>query len=226
MTSSRFSKWADWIVKIATMVLAVPASWGVADQAFADIGVPFRYVLQVAAVSLLEGVLVSNWVLLDIRKSDSVAAKSRYVLTVWVMYGAMLAVSILHGEGVAGVVFRVAFGLALVGSTWDTLVATWERIARSVADRGVSADWRVSWHQNALDRSVAKERASSLARLSLAEIGASEAVQMAAITSERDRGLGNVSRPLAVLPLADRPNGGNGRSVSALGAVDRLPIRK
>lgn len=218
MSANKFAKVVDWIVKLATLVLAVPASWGVAGLAFAEVGGWLRVVMQVAAVALLEGVLLSNWVLLDVKRSEVMAAKARYVTTVWIMYGAMLAVAVMHGEGLAGVVFRLAFGMALVGSTWDTLVATWERVSKA-SQAGISADFWVARHATKLARFEAKERRSAMSRLVLAEIAAREAVGMARIENVKsvelaavglsaERGqTDRISYPLTIPPVLETGNG-------------------
>ena len=97
------------------------------------------WLFQLAAVVLVEGVLVSNWILLESRKSEGPEVKLRYALTVAVMYLGMLAVSLADGEGGAGLIFRVAFGLALIGSTWDTFAHTFAKLrSQAESDGAVS----------------------------------------------------------------------------------------
>ena len=85
---SKVQKFIDWGIKIASLAITGPATWRVAAQLFADIPEPFVYVMQFAAVFLIEGVLISNWLLLEFDKTATPEIKVRYALTALAMYAA------------------------------------------------------------------------------------------------------------------------------------------
>jgi hypothetical protein len=224
---SKVQKWIDWVVKLATLLVAAPATWRVAGEAFQGV-----IVFQVAAVVLVEGVLLSNWLLLDSRRSESPEVKLRYAVTVAVMYAAMLWIAVRDGEGMSGLIFRLSFGLAVAGATWDTFAYTLQKLRRDRVESGVSVDWRVRWHRERLERDQARAALDSGYRVSLAEIAGGEAVKLAQVAARRELGLkliesqktsvqGENRYPLSIPPVSKSQliPGGNGQSVSARGVV-------
>ncbi|NDJ35391.1 MAG: winged helix-turn-helix domain-containing protein [Chloroflexi bacterium] len=139
----------DWGVKIASIAITGPATWIVATELFSDIQNPLLlFFMKFSAVFLIEGVLFSNWLLLEFDKKASPEIKARYGLTALVMYAALAIIGFQH-EGAVGIVFRVALLAALIGSGWDTYVYTWEK-ATSKVDRSVENSRRVRRHARKL----------------------------------------------------------------------------
>ncbi len=138
-------KTLDWGVKIASLAVTGPATWIVATQLFADVESPvLLFAMRFAAVFLVEGVLLSNWLLLEFDKNATPEIKVRYGVTALTMYVSLLVIAWRH-EGPTGIVFRVALLAALIGSGWDTYVYTWQRVTASV-DRSPENSGKVKRH--------------------------------------------------------------------------------
>lgn len=144
------SKILNWIVKVAGMVICAPVTWLVAAGLFADVQpAPVRGLVQLAAVLLVEGVFLSNWLLLEYDDNAEPEVKARYALTALGMYIGVWVLAWQHGEGAAGLVFRAALGAALIGAGWDTYVVTWQKLTAK-ADRDVKATRAVRSHRRKL----------------------------------------------------------------------------
>jgi len=195
----QIQKVLDWGVKFASLAITGPATWVVATELFADIQSPvLLFVMKFSALLLIEGVLLSNWLLLEFDRNATPEIKARYALTALAMYIALLVVGVRH-EGFTGIVFRVALLAALLGSGWDTFVYTWQRATRGI-DRSVANSRRVKAHARKLAVREAKtEREAEHAVISarvraeneaeLALIGAEHEVKLAKIGVERSAGL-------------------------------------
>lgn len=160
-------KTLDWGVKVASLAITGPATWVVATQLFADIPEPFRYLMQFSAVFLIEGVLLSNWLLLEFDKSALPEIKARYGLTALTIYTALLVIGWRH-EGPTGIVFRLALLAALIGSGWDTYVYTWHRLTANV-DRSPENSGKVRSHARklAIKEAIIRREAEHDATLAL-----------------------------------------------------------
>jgi len=142
-------KMLDWGVKIASLAVTGPATWIVATELFADVTSPvLLFAMRFAAVFLVEGVLLSNWLLLEYDKNATPEIKVRYGVTAMTMYAALLVIAWRH-EGPTGIVFRIALLAALIGSGWDTYVYTWQRVTASV-DRSPENSGKVKRHARTL----------------------------------------------------------------------------
>jgi hypothetical protein len=142
-------KMLDWGVKIASLAVTGPATWDVATRLFAQVESPILlFVMRFAAVFLVEGVLLSNWLLLEFDKNATPEIKVRYGITAMTMYVALLVIAWEH-EGPVGLVFRIALLAALIGSGWDTYVYTWQRMTASV-DRSPENSGKVKRHARTL----------------------------------------------------------------------------
>jgi hypothetical protein len=150
-------KTLDWGVKVASLAVTGPATWVVATQLFSDIESPMLlFVMRFAAVFLIEGVLLSNWLLLEFDKNATPEIKARYGLTALAMYFSLLVIGWRH-EGPTGLVFRLALLAALIGSGWDTYVYTWQR-ATSRVDRSAENAGTVRRHARKLSIMEAKHK--------------------------------------------------------------------
>jgi len=166
----QIQKALDWGVKIASLAITAPATWIVATQLFSDVQIPaLLFAMRFAAVFLIEGVLLSNWLLLEFDTRATPEIKVRYGLTALAMYVALLVIGWRH-EGPTGLVFRVALLAALIASGWDTYVMTWQRATAKV-DRTVEASGKVRRHARKLSIREAilqreSEHAATLALIS------------------------------------------------------------
>lgn len=156
MLYEHVNKALNWGVKIASLAVTGPATWIVATELFGDVQSPaLLFIMRFSAVFLIEGVMLSNWLLLEFDKSATPEIKARYGLTALAMYVALLIIGWQH-EGPTGLVFRIALLAALLGSGWDTYVYTWQK-ATAKADKDISAAGPVRRHRRKLAIADAKE---------------------------------------------------------------------
>jgi hypothetical protein len=148
-----------WTIKIATVIVNAPATYGLAYAAFETIGdgqvlpLALRTIVALSAVVLLEGILLQSWARLDAERSKSLpdpAEEFRHAFKAVAMYFALVAVAFLHGEGLAGVIFRLAFGIQLGISAWDSISR--EIKQASLLSKTGTRDWIVEGVQRRLMR--------------------------------------------------------------------------
>lgn len=187
-------KFLDWGIKLASLAVTGPATWIVAGELFRDVTIPaVLYTMQFCAVFLVEGVLLSNWLLLEYDKAAAPELKARYGLTALAMYAAMLIVAWRH-EGPVGLIFRGALLAALLGSGWDTYVHTWQ-VASARADRSIERTGKVRRHARKLaarqeiarldsEHVVAVTRIDHAQQVALADASRQVAGQLAAIQAQ------------------------------------------
>lgn len=157
MASETINKFLAWVIKVAGAIICAPVTWLVAGELFTDIPMPARAFVQLAAVLLVEGVFISNWLLMEYDRGAAPEIKTRYALTALGMYGGLWILAWQHGEGLAGLVFRAALGAALIGSGWDTYVTTWQR-AMARADKDITATSAIRRHARKLAEQDAKQQ--------------------------------------------------------------------
>ncbi len=151
------NKVLNWGIKIASLAVTGPATWIVASDLFDDIHDPtMLFCMRASAVFLVEGVMLSNWLLLEFDKKATPGIKARYGLTALAMYIALLVIGWRH-EGPTGLVFRMALLAALLGSGWDTYVYTWHK-ATARADRDIASTGAVRRHARRLAGQDAKQQ--------------------------------------------------------------------
>jgi hypothetical protein len=159
-------KFADnafgWIIKIGTLIVNAPATFGLAYAAFATVGEgqalpePLRILVAFSAVVLLEFILIKSWARLDAERAKSApdpAEEFRHAFKAVAMYLALLAVAFLHGEGFAGIIFRLAFGIELGIAAWDSISREIQRASAST--KAGARDWIVEGVQRRLMRRTA-----------------------------------------------------------------------
>jgi hypothetical protein len=155
MLYERVNKALNWGIKLASLAITGPATWVVATGLFSDIQNPaLLFVMRFSAVLLIEGVMLSNWLLLEFDKHATPEIKARYGLTALAMYVALLVIAWRH-EGPTGLVFRFALLAALIGNGWDTYVYTWQK-ATARADKDITATGPVRRHARKLAEQDAK----------------------------------------------------------------------
>lgn len=152
------NKVLSWFVKTAGTIICAPITWLVAGQLFRDIQPDwFRIVVQLSALLVVEGVFLSSWIALDTEQAAPPEIKVRYALTAVSMYAGLWILALVHGEGLAGLVFRLALGGALIGSIYDSGVYTLLKKDKA-ADRDIMSDWSVKRHKRNRERDLAKLR--------------------------------------------------------------------
>lgn len=121
-----------WAIKLGTLGYNLPATMGVAISVVELVsGTKYdtfnSYDRVLALVSIISGIVVVDsvflaaWYDLDTNKSQDDSDKIADAVTVVIMYVITILIGILHGEGLAGVLFRVPMGIAVARSTWKTI---------------------------------------------------------------------------------------------------------
>jgi hypothetical protein len=178
----------DWGVKLASVAVTGPATWIVAGMLFDDVAAPgLLFLMRAAAVFLVEGVLLSNWLLLEFDRNATPEIKARYALTALAMYSALLVIAWQH-EGPVGLVFRFALLAALIGSGWDTYAYTWRQVARR-ADRDITESGPVRRHRRRLAIADAKDATIAEFHVARAARVVDTESQLAALEMARQRRL-------------------------------------
>lgn len=167
----------DWTVKLTSVVLTVPVTWTVARTLFTDIGEPFRTLMQIAAVVLVDGLLLRDWTLLDSDLDATTERKARYAATVLIVYVGLMVLAIQHGEGAAGLVFRAAIGIGIVSSVLSSFGETLRKNLDK-AKHGVRADWRVQMYARRLSRRDARLTRKSESVVHAARVQAEQQVSI------------------------------------------------
>jgi hypothetical protein len=178
------NKALNWGIKLASLAVTGPATWVVATGLFGDIQSPaLLFAMRFAAVFLIEGVMLSNWLLLEFDRSATPEIKARYGLTALAMYVALLIIAWEH-EGPTGLVFRIALLAALLGSGWDTYVYTWQK-ATARADRNITSTAAVRRHRRRLAIADARESSTVEYELRRAQRQVDRDVQLEAVQSDK-----------------------------------------
>lgn len=189
----------DWVVKLTSAMITVPVTWVVAQTLFGDIGSDFvRRVMQVAAVVLVDGLLLRDWILLDVDVGAPPERKAQYAVSVSLIYVGILILALQHGEGFAGLVFRVAMGIGLLGSVANSFGSTIRAAIDKAAQYGARADWRVRWHARRLERKEAKIKRESESQVFRAQVLANQRVEMERIRLETQRKLAELHKEESV----------------------------
>lgn len=144
-----------WIIKGASVVITAPATVIVAGGLFAEVPGGLRWLVQAAAVLLVEGVFLYSWIMLEHDRQAETAYKVRHALTAIGLYFGLWALAWVHGEGLAGIVFRLALGAALLGTVYDAGVYDMLRANRK-ADRNIRNTWNVKRLERRLERDTAR----------------------------------------------------------------------
>jgi hypothetical protein len=117
------------IIKIAAIALTSPATWAVAGYLYSN---PFQRILvQCAALILVEGALMLGWWQLDNDRQAEMPQRVLYATLSWVAYIALWFIAIAHGEGAAGITFRLTMGVLLGYSVFESGILATIRLRRS-----------------------------------------------------------------------------------------------
>jgi hypothetical protein len=182
MTEAKLRKIILWISKIAILVISAPATLGVVDQAYRGkvvqiLGLDLLWLIKIAVLAMVEGAFLYFWQLVEDNKSlqtKEEQEQNTYILAAWSMYGVLLFVGILHGEGAASLVFRFAMGLLMYVATNDKLAA----MRRKYQTEQASGKRK--------SRKVRQAEAKAEEEISLHLISANKGKQIAAIDSQEN----------------------------------------
>lgn len=181
------NKALNGLIKIAGLIITAPVTWLVAGRVFADIEiVALRYVMQAAAVGLVEFVFLSNWLLLEHDKNAPTEIKTRYALTAASLYVGLWVLALSHGEGLIGMIFRASLGAALVGSGWDTYVLAWQKVMAR-ADRDIKSLPKVRRHALKRQEELALMEIDAQHKVSTARLELQTSVSLSAVKLEAER---------------------------------------
>jgi hypothetical protein len=123
-------------IKIAAVALTSPATWSVAGVLYTN---PLqRVIVQVSALVLVEGALLLGWWQLDNDRRAETPQRVLYAVLASVAYVALWSIAISHGEGAAGITFRLTLGVLLGYSVFESGILAGIRLRRS-ADRDVNS---------------------------------------------------------------------------------------
>jgi hypothetical protein len=151
------------IGKLSTLAISIPATAAVAETVFKLAGITDKnqlLIMQGSAVLGVEYVLLSNWYKLATDKQAPIEIKLKRSVTALVMFFAMLVISFLHGEGLAGWVFRLSLLLALLDDMSDSLLWTWRKLTEKsdkISTNDITQDRRVKRARHKIDRQLAIE---------------------------------------------------------------------
>lgn len=105
-------------IKIAAVALTSPATWVVAGRLYDN---PFQRILvQLAALILVEGALMLGWWQLDNDRKAEMPQRVLYATLAGVAYIALWSIALAHGEGAAGITFRLTLGVLLGYSVFES----------------------------------------------------------------------------------------------------------
>ena len=180
-----------WIIKGASVVITAPATVIVAGGLFAEVPGGLRWLVQAAAVLLVEGVFLYSWIMLEHDRQAETAYKVRHALTAIGLYFGLWALAWVHGEGLAGIVFRLALGAALFGTVYDAGVYDMLRANRK-ADRNIRNTWNVKRLERRLERDTARLELTLQAAFQQAVIKAEHALHMETVEDVARR---NITKP-------------------------------
>lgn len=187
------------LTKLFALGVTTPASVAVVSTLFADYPPLVRALIIVCGVGLVEGVFLGAWLGVEQKRADAPEFKIRPVVSVWVMYAALLGIGFAHGEGIAAVPLRLALGLALAGATWDTLLYGWSK-ATARADKDITSTAKVRRAARRMAETVAIARIESGGQLDLQAIAQRQQVEGTRIAKQSGRELRKVAEEFAELP--------------------------
>jgi hypothetical protein len=106
-------------IKIAAVCLTTPATWLVAGSLYTGWPV-LQAIIQPAAVVLVEGALMLGWYQLDNDRKAEMSQRVLYAVLAGVAYVSLWSIAISHGEGAAGITFRLTLGVLLGYSVFES----------------------------------------------------------------------------------------------------------
>lgn len=132
----------DLAIKIFTVIITIPATWGVASLVYDSrlVGLPLLLV-KTASVGVVDGVFMASIWIIEGRKTIADSEKIVNATIVWVLYAMLLFIAIENGEGAIGLIFRVAIAIYLLRITQATLAASFRRAEKQESTEGIRVKW-------------------------------------------------------------------------------------
>jgi hypothetical protein len=118
------------LIKVAAILLTSPATLEVAGGVYPNKPI-YRIMVQLAALVLVEGALMLGWWQLDNDRQAEMPQRVLYATLAGVAYIALWSIAIAHGEGYAGVTFRLTLGVLLGYSVFESGILAGIRVRRS-----------------------------------------------------------------------------------------------
>src|SRR5574341_100442 len=146
-------KWLKTIIKGAAVIPTAPATLAVAGDLYPDNPLQ-RIPVQIAALVLVEGALLLGWQMLDAQRGTT-AQRFMYAALATAAYVALWVIAISHGEGAAGIVFRLTLGVLLGYSVFESGILASIKVNREI-DRDVQRAGEVQKHRRRAEMKVAK----------------------------------------------------------------------
>ncbi len=144
----------DLMIKVAGVALTSVATYQVASNTFSHLAMPWQEVVTLGALFLVEGAFVATWFALDTQRTAPMAMKVSWAVTLVTIYGALLIIGLVNGEGSAGWAFRFILAIMIGKSIYEAGV--YEFLKRSKkADRDITSSYSV----RKLSRKVARQKA-------------------------------------------------------------------
>jgi hypothetical protein len=141
-------------IKLAAVCLTTPATWLVAGGLYAGYPV-LQAIVQPAAVVLVEGALLLGWYQLDNDRKAETPQRALYATVAGVAYIALWSIALAHGEGAAGITFRLTLGVLLGYSIFESgILATIK--ARRAKERSVYNSPQIKRYQWKAEKEVAR----------------------------------------------------------------------
>lgn len=163
LSDTNIRKILEWSIKIATLGFNLPATMAVASgiaSLLPNSNLVLTLIVGISGVVVLDAVFLLSWRELEVNKQQDDSDKLADAITVVVMYILTLVIGLIHGEGWAGLIFRVPMGISVARSTWKTFSYSIRR--SSNGESKSSKPIQVRWHEfkaNAI-RGVAEVNAS------------------------------------------------------------------
>lgn len=103
----------DLLIKVAGVLLTSVATYQVAKNTFIHLPDPWHEIVALGALILVEGAFVATWFAIDTQKSAPMAMKISWAVTLVTIYGALLVIALVNGEGSAGWAFRLVLAIMI-----------------------------------------------------------------------------------------------------------------
>jgi hypothetical protein len=173
-------------LKIAAVALTSPATWSVAGVLYTN---PLqRVIVQIAALVLVEGALLLGWWQLDNDRRAETPQRVLYAVLASVAYVALWSIAISHGEGAAGITFRLTLGVLLGYSVFESGILAGIRLRRS-ADRDIGSHRTVKRYRRKRAIEHARREIDAEFEVSTAQLAVNTDVAYEKIRLSRERRL-------------------------------------
>ncbi len=177
-------------IKIAAVALTSPATWTVAGSLYEN-GFQ-RILVQLAALILVEGALMLGWWQLDNDRKAEMPQRVLYAVLAGVAYIALWSVAIAHGEGAAGITFRLTLGVLLGYSVFESGILANIRLRRS-ADRNIEAHYSVKRYRRKRAISHARNEIDAEFKIASAQLSVDTEMARETLRFTRERRLKGLS---------------------------------